>query len=566
VIGRFRTIRVRLMLGFGLVIIALFGAGVVGIQALDSLQDGLRDRIGEVATVGDRLFLSHDATLRTVALAQADLMAGQGGSRAKIDSLTQLSDSIRRLVVTESALGTAERQRLEEIGALQARIDVRLSVARAYRDVGRVDDAFRMANLATLTLDTLLTESAALSADQVDRTAVTVAAVEELVAARRRLLSVLLLLGLVAAVAFGHTTWRSITRPLDGIVHTARTLGQGHLLVNHAPEQLDEEYQVVADALAETAAHLRTVVQQIQDEARVTSEAAEGLRGAAGQAARSSGELSTVVASIARDAESQRNSVTASKASAEEVEQSTRMTEQSAARAVELGRSIKDTAIRTQEEIDGAIASLRGAQTVIAESSTRVSGLVEVSRAVGEFVRVIRNIAGQTELLALNAAIEAARAGHHGRGFAVVAQEVRKLAADSTVAAEEVDRVMRDAASRIEQVIAGFERGVTGLGDIDATSRRATAALHTIGQSVTQVDLVAGAVGEAARASRTALARLSELLQRLEDEADAQAAASEEAAAATQQSAASSQQVAATAEVLQQSAKRLNDLVSRFKA
>jgi hypothetical protein len=189
VIGRFRTIRVRLMLGFGLVIIALFGAGVVGIQALDSLQDGLRDRIGEVATVGDRLFLSHDATLRTVALAQADLMAGQGGSRAKIDSLTQLSDSIRRLVVTESALGTAERQRLEEIGALQARIDVRLSVARAYRDVGRVDDAFRMANLATLTLDTLLTESAALSADQVDRTAVTVAAVEELVAARRRLLS-----------------------------------------------------------------------------------------------------------------------------------------------------------------------------------------------------------------------------------------------------------------------------------------------------------------------------------------------------------------------------------------
>ena len=565
-IGRFRTIRVRLLLGFGLVIVALFGAGVVGIQALDSLQDELRDRIGEVATIGDRLFLSHDATLRTVSLAQADLMGGQGGSRFKIDSLTQLSDSIRRLLVTESELGTAERQLLEEIGALQARIDVRLSVARAYRDVGRVDDAFRMANLATLTLDTLLAESAALSAQQVDRTAVTVSAVEGLVAARRRLLSVLLLLGLFVAVVFGHTTWRSITRPLDGIVRTARTLGEGDLVVQHASAKLDEEYRVVTDALADTAAHLRTVVQQIQSEARVTAEAAESLRTAAGQAARSSGELSNVVSSIARDAESQRASVAASRTSADEVVQATHMTEESAARAVELGHSIKDTAVRTQEEIDGAIGSLRGAKGVIEESSTRVGGLVEVSRAVGEFVRVIRNIAGQTELLALNAAIEAARAGHHGRGFAVVAQEVRKLAADSTVAAEQVDRVMRDASARVEQVIAGFERGVTGLGDIDTTSRRATAALHSIGQSVTQVDLVAGAVGEAARSTRAALARLGELLQRLEDEADAQAAASEEAAAATEQSAASSQQVAATAELLQESARRLNDLVSRFKA
>ncbi len=237
------------------------------------------------------------------------------------------------------------------------------------------------------------------------------------------------------------------------------------------------------------------------------SKAVTELSESAGQVSSASGQISGSSQSLAQGSSEQAASLEETSASSEEMASMTRKNAENSQQAAVLMNAVSQRVA----DANGALADMMTSMEEIGASSGKIS----------KIIKVIDEIAFQTNILALNAAVEAARAGEAGMGFAVVADEVRNLAQRSAQAA-------KDTAALIEDSILKSGEGSTKLGEVAGSIRAIT---EGAGQAKVLVDEVEASSKEQAQGIEQiskAVAQMDEVTQRTAANAEESASASEE--------------------------------------
>ncbi|WKY47364.1 methyl-accepting chemotaxis protein [Eubacteriaceae bacterium ES3] len=276
------------------------------------------------------------------------------------------------------------------------------------------------------------------------------------------------------------------------ITSTLTEIGHGNLDLEITADYLGD-FRAIKDALnaitTELSATLSTIgdaSNQVEAGANQISDGGQALSQGASEQAAAIQELNASMDEVAND--TSRNATNANQANA-------------------LSSDVKNSAEAGNSQMDEMV----GAMNDINESSNNIS----------KIIRVIDDIAFQTNILALNAAVEAARAGQHGKGFAVVAEEVRTLAARSAEAARETTELIEGSINKVE-----------------AGTAIATDTAESLKGILAKIESMTSLVGEIANASNAQATKINEINTGIEQVAkvvQTNSATAEESAAASEE-------------------------------
>ncbi|MDR0325853.1 MAG: methyl-accepting chemotaxis protein [Oscillospiraceae bacterium] len=250
---------------------------------------------------------------------------------------------------------------------------------------------------------------------------------------------------------------------LDVIANGDLTL---EIEISSDSDMLGISLKKMVDSLTHVLAEINNSTDQVSDGSKQIADGAQSLAQGSTQQAAAVEQLSSSITEIAH--KTKENSEMASK-------------------AANLAHDIKDSAVKGSQQMD--------------EMMSAVKDINAASQSISKVIKVIDDIAFQTNILALNAAVEAARAGQHGKGFAVVAEEVRSLASKSAEAAKDTgaliansmekaelgSRIAHDTAESLEAIVSGINESTQIVADIAKSSEEQSLGIAQINKGIDQV-------------------------------------------------------------------------------
>jgi methyl-accepting chemotaxis protein len=419
----------------------------------------------------------------------------------------------------------------------------------AFTEFVKYKEEAEMAKAAYVSAGGTATNSLAALADQN-------AAVDENVYAAEdtAYLSLFIIAGIVIAataitVFMAVTITKAITAPINYVTKILTAIGSNgrtHFSEDEWTEQ--KRYAAGTDEIADCAVNLGYVARALNGVSELLSQIADGDLTASHTAMSEDDTISKAIINMLknlnllfREIDGASDQVSNGANQIAEASQSLAQgsTEQ-AATVEELSASIADVAEKTKANAERAVDAAKLSETIkvnaqkgseqMSEMTQAVSEINQASQDISKVIKVIDDIAFQTNILALNAAVEAARAGEAGKGFAVVADEVRNLASKSAAAAKEtgslIENSMKKAelgsaiaaetANSLSEIVDGINQSTDLITDIAKSSEEQNYAIMQINIGIGQVSEVVqknSATAEESAASAEELNAQSSVLQ-----------------------------------------------------
>jgi len=288
--------------------------------------------------------------------------------------------------------------------------------------------------------------------------------------------------------------------------HAAREVAEGNLVVEVHPKS---EADLLGNSLKKLVEQTRGTMGEVMDSAQIVIAGSSQVASASEALAQGSTEQASAIEEIT--------------ASIDDVAEKTKENAAQANVAADL--------------IEQTIEDVKKGNAEMEQMVQAMEAINKSSESISKIIKVIDDIAFQTNILALNASVEAARAGEAGKGFAVVAEEVRNLAAKSSAAAAETAELIEDS---IQKVGVGSKLA-------DDTAK----ALDEISKAVKQSETIIVDIAASSNYQATAIAQIDQAVEQVSQ--------------VVQNNSATSQQCAAASQELAEQVGRVRELLSVYK-